>query len=87
MKHLSIRFLAKYYNEDFVNGTSVCENPLDIAYEKMTRDKDGIRHLMFEEIQKYRPYAEYPDDQPRRSKHRSPNKFASMFGHRRSLSK
>jgi len=83
-------FLAKYYNEDFVKNECVAKAPLDVTYEKMTREKDDIKRLMFEEIRKFRPRAVFPDSAEvaaRRTtaKAKPANKFASMFEKHRNL--
>eukprot|EP00475_Leptophrys_vorax_P004206 TRINITY_DN1251_c0_g1_i1.p1 TRINITY_DN1251_c0_g1~~TRINITY_DN1251_c0_g1_i1.p1 ORF type:complete len:474 (+),score=140.17 TRINITY_DN1251_c0_g1_i1:58-1479(+) len=49
-------FFKKFYNEEFINSC-VCPEPFNFEFEKLTRTKENIQDLMFQEIIKYRPHA------------------------------
>jgi len=52
-------FFKKFYNEEFVKSC-VCPIAFDFSFEKLTRTKETIQDLMFQEVVKFRPTARNP---------------------------
>jgi len=65
-------FLARYFNEDFVNNGCVCHETLDVEYERRIREKEDIKEEMFKEIVKFRPDAVFPHDEKKTVKATKP---------------
>jgi len=51
-------FFARFYNESFVNETSVCRDPVDVSYEDLEKSRPNLQRMMYEEILHYRPDAQ-----------------------------
>jgi len=58
-------FLAKYFDEEFVNETSVCNEVFDMSFERNIMTKEQIREIMLEEIRTFRPNAVILDSPPK----------------------
>jgi mitogen-activated protein kinase 1/3 len=64
-------FLKKFYNDEFIKKC-VCDEDFDFEFEKLTRTKENIQDLMFQEIVNFRPHAlkTNPLQKKKRSTHR-----------------
>lgn len=72
-------FFKKFYNEEVINSSCVCPEPFNFEFEKLTRTKENIQDLMFQEIIKFRPHA------ARKNPMSLSRRGSRSFKHRRSV--
>jgi len=61
-------FLAKYFDEEFVNNCVATKDALDTSFEQQPLTKENLQASMFEEILRFRPEAQVPVVQERQQK-------------------